>query len=190
MMTGNEICKISECCILFGIPMSESELSDAMRRVPQSDFLRGREERDYRIDTIPHARFALDNIQKTKIEVIRSVKYTQVINCYKNYKYIILFNHWIEKNDCVEFFDGEIPYSTIANDIPDGFQGIIDLCICNPQKLSDMIQSRGLNTLCRLIEKEVDIVFWLHFVTILFTVIDKFEMSYIDAVDFTKNQIK
>lgn len=101
--------------------------------------------------------------------------------CDEKLDVIVLFAHW--NKDVVEFFDGFAEIPAIIDQIPPGFSGFIDLCVCHPESLTIALRKERPNCLVRFTNKAATPYIWLYFYLELFNYIKGVDVSYLKALE-------
>ncbi|MGC2237741.1 MAG: hypothetical protein WA584_16375 [Pyrinomonadaceae bacterium] len=183
---SNHTLKPSDCVLVCGIPICEEDFWDA-----KDDGL----ERDFAINCCPvwdkyyvEAICYLEKIEpylkKLGVRIIHRLKLSDFRNLFDDNlnKVIILFSHW--KDDSVEFFDGMATSDAVVNEVPENFEGIIDLCVCHPTNLVIKLRNHlPPSSLIRFIDKKTTPYKWLYFYWAVFTILHDSEVSYLEALE-------
>lgn len=83
---------------------------------------------------------------------------------------VTLFTHWGASG--VEFCDGMLSLTDLIECIPEGFSGILDLCVCHPDDLVALLLRDRLQCTVRYISKRPAIPdFWLPFYAALYEIL-------------------
>jgi hypothetical protein len=91
-----------------------------------------------------------------------------------------LFSHWSE--DFVEMEDGFAHISDVVDQVPHSFNGILDLCVCNPGLLVDELKSKRPNCLVRYIPRKASADIWLEYYKALSLLLSNGKWRYTDAM--------
>src|SRR5262249_45343759 len=94
---------------------------------------------------------------------------------------IILFSHW--KGDAVELFDSFADPRAFLEQVPDEFSGLLDLCICHPDKLAETLNRHRQNCLVKRITTTATPCFWLYFYWALFRQLKDDDLTYLAALE-------
>ena len=111
-------------------------------------------------------------------------KFSKVVKKNK-YDIVILFSHWRE--DTIEFFDGLVGIPDIVKAIPYEFEGLIDLCVCHPEKLTFALRSERPKCLIRYTQKKATPYIWLYFYLMVFKRLKEENITYLQALELTIN---
>jgi hypothetical protein len=174
--------KPTDCAIGFGIPLNEAGFMRSSAN-PHSDFVKRF------LGGWPHYRAALvcdledvlpilmswgvTIISELTLDSFRSVCHQATI--------VTIFSHW--RRDSVEFSDGLHPFLEVADAIPNDFVGVIDLCVCHPQRLVDAIAARRPRCLVRYIPVEANASYWLYFYRTLFACLRAQDQTYLRCLE-------
>lgn len=101
----------------------------------------------------------------------------------KNIDVVILFSHWNENT--VEFYDGLYEVSVIVQKVPPEFGGIIDLCVCHPERLAIELRQERPRCLTRYANNIATPSFWLYFYLALFRFLSDCNLTYLSALEKT-----
>lgn len=108
----------------------------------------------------------LDKFEKLGVRVVHELTNSQWGKVFNEGSLaVLLIAHWQESHSehrsCVEFSDGFLGIEEIANQIPLSRQIILDLCVCHPIPLVDLIEEIRPNVRIVYKEIEVDPHLWL-----------------------------
>ncbi len=107
---------------------------------------------------------------------------------------ITLVTHWKEfkedqnREDEIEFSDGLASVSEVIAEIPRSYTGIIDLCICHPNQLTNRLKRERSIAVVRSSPGKATLYYWLYFYLALFKQMHNKNVSYMQAFEdvFTK----
>lgn len=99
----------------------------------------------------------------------------------KKINVIILFSHW--NTNSIEFDDGLADLQSIVNKIPLDFYGILDLCVCHPEKLTKMLRKFRPNCLVKYTHKKATPFLWVYFYMVLFKYLKDHNVTYLTALE-------
>jgi len=172
-----------DCIIAFAIPISLKEYDAYPQDTEGTLFLNKHlvSELKYYYDTVKVAERNIKAFRSLGVRVLESVTSRQFIEtCTTNQnKLIILFAHWC--NDSVEFSDGFCPIQTIIDQFPGDFSGYLDLNVCHPDNLVDILNTKARNAIIKFeSRKNATPSFWLQFYLIFFKVLENTE-NYLEA---------
>jgi len=94
---------------------------------------------------------------------------------------VVLVAHW--GDSCVEFSDGTVPYHRVAEAIPPGWRGILDLCVCHPDGLAKELKAKNSTCIVRYSNRRASLDLWLKVYEGFFTTMVQCEIDYLDAVE-------
>lgn len=186
MSISNQVVKPSDCVLVFGIPTCEEDFEDAKDDTFGRDFVTNcsRVWYKYYDEAISHLEKIEPHLKKLGVRVIHGLKLSDWRSLFNNNsnKVIILFSHW--KDDSVEFFDGMATSDTVVKQVPEDFEGIIDLCVCHPTNLAIKLRNHlPPSSLIRFIDKKTTPYKWLYFYWAVFTILHDSEVSYLEALE-------
>jgi hypothetical protein len=110
--------------------------------------------------------------------------------CLSRHRNIVLFTHCDRVTRRVELREGMVGYDELLKCIPQDFDGIVDLSVCKPVGLPEMIKSRAPRTVVRATTEKLDAVGWLHFYAHLFLTLGERKCSYSEALLETTNEFR
>jgi hypothetical protein len=114
-------------------------------------------------------------------------KFKEVIKG-SNFSVIVIIGHAPSDLE-VEFWDRKVRAEEIADAIPQDFTSIIDLNVCKPLKLYELL-ARKQNSLTFRRNALVSLMPMFYFYSALFELIDKKELTYINAFETIMNNFK
>lgn len=97
------------------------------------------------------------------------------------YHAVVLFSHW--SNDGIEYRDGFVSLEDVAAAIPDKILCTLDLCVCHPQRLVEMLNVTHRSLLTKSIWHKADPKYWCMFYEAFFVLLESKEISYPDGID-------
>lgn len=177
-----KIIKPSNCVLGFGIPTSKNDFfrdqSDSNKDFAKMfNGMWGK----YYHQFIKDLERVEPLLKETGLNVKHNLKLSDYQSLFEGNDVVILFSHW--KNDRIEFSDGLINIEDIIQAIPDEFTGIIDLCVCHPNKLAMKIRENKPNCLVRYIPRAATPSSWLKFYSIFFTYLKQKDLTYLTALE-------
>jgi hypothetical protein len=208
----------NDCVIVFGIPTCEEGFKgrrcnygnacpscmpassegwhrEGRENMPIYDYIRGSLVwREY------HSRFVrlLKELEPGLIDigvtVLRYIESRHLRNLFYHYRVVILFAHWVDKHPeyplgAVEMDDGLVGVDEIVEAVPEEWDGVLDLCMCNPANLvAALLDARPRCHLKRL-NINANPVLWLYFYGTLFAHLNDRPMSYSDALASARSQL-
>ncbi len=103
----------------------------------------------------------------------------------------ILFSHCNTKNnDCIEFFDKMVIQKEFVESIPENFDKVIDLSVCNPQLLARQLKEQRRLAIVKSSNKSISLMHWLYFYGIVFEIILNEEIEfYSNAIELAITKI-
>jgi len=177
-----------QCVIAFGIPLTETGFRADLAR-DDKDFAKqfqywGR----YHSEIASTVERLEPVLRGLGVQVVRDVPLNEFGQLFRKpeFRVVTLFSHW-QKADgvqeaSVEFADGLKKVSSIVDEVPDSFSGVIDLCVCHPDELAAALRKRCPQGLVKDTSVQATPSFWLHFYHALFTFLRSTGATYFDAV--------
>jgi hypothetical protein len=92
---------------------------------------------------------------------------------------VTLVSHW--GKTFIEFHDGPARVNEIVQTIPSDFAGIIDLCVCHPEKLLPCLRATHLDSVIHYIATKATLFFWLCFYRDLLRLLRPGTRTYMEA---------
>jgi hypothetical protein len=170
---GWQVVRPSECAIAFGIPVFTNEILQNSDQGFAGQFhTRGRIEefvKDYELTTAA--------MKQCEAQVITNLKLESFRELFDRHAVVVLFSH--AENGTIEFQDGFVDVDTVAAQIPQSFDGVVDITTCYSRDLFRAIRRDRPNCFpFYAIEKRLDAVPWLFFYKALFEYLKSKELSY------------
>jgi hypothetical protein len=94
---------------------------------------------------------------------------------------VILFSHW--SDDAVEFHDGFMDCDLVIERVPFEYGGIIDLCVCHPEKLVRQLREMRPNCFIKWIDAKATPAIWLYFYAALFSYLKRGKKCYLEVLE-------
>src|ERR1051326_4139585 len=146
-MSGSVI-KPCDCAIAFAIPTNSEEFFRDLD-APNKNFAKFFREKfgswawdEYRRQIVRDYERVAPAIMETGAKVHTGVTLREFGELFRRgrFRVVVLFAHWGE--DAVEFYDGFAPVGTIVEQVPDDFDGVVDLCVCHSNHLREQLSVR------------------------------------------------
>lgn len=187
-MILDEIITPDRWSFVFGIPLSDAEYSlRKTSNIANSFVNRFRSFPQYQNLIIDIYQATLDKTirdHQLNIPIIRRARLEDFHDQFiEKDRIIVLFSHW--EKDQIEFSDGMHPYQAVAAAIPDDYHGIIDLCVCHPHGLPEVIKARSPNCFVRYTSTRSTVGYWLLYYTIFLKILVDTPCTYADAISRT-----
>jgi hypothetical protein len=99
----------------------------------------------------------------------------------ENIDVVILFAHWDDHT--VEFFDGPANIESIVEKLLRAPAGILDLCVCQQEKLACAFRQRRPDCIIGFTNKRATPYLWLHFYMLVLKFVNEYELTYFAAVE-------
>lgn len=177
-------CKAGNCVIAFGIPLSVKEYLDWRDNPRGRDLITSQNISwsQYRNEIVDLANKMIPVWRSRGVRVITSLdsgKFASLF-CDPQTQVVILFSHW-KGDNTIELFDGMINACVLAKKVPNSFNGIVDLCVCNSLLLAKLLKERG-NVVVKSSSGEVVYGLWFFIYTAIFNLLDKQQTTYSEAL--------
>lgn len=176
----------SDCVIAFGIPTSHEGFLLARASPSNRDFVINccSHIRDYRREVISYTARLLPVMAELGASVVRDLTLRDFKALFHSKPpVVILFAHW--NVDSIEFADGLATIEDVIDAVPGSYDGIIDLCVCHPEKLALELRRLRQDCIVKFIEGTATPAFWLYFYVVVFRKLSDSRMTYLDAVGST-----
>lgn len=169
--------KPSDCAIAFGIPVSLEDF----RRKPTHGFARQFWQANGRIK-----RFLADYeltsgvMKECKTCVITNLTLERFGDLFQRHQVVILFSH--AENSSVEFHEGLVEIDRVVQQIPEQFDGILDITMCFSRELFRALRRERPKCFpFYATEESLDAQAWLFFYKALFMYLKHRDLSYPEA---------
>lgn len=168
-----QVVRPSDCAIAFGIPVSTSEILQKSNKGFASQFhVKGRIEefaKDHEMTTAA--------MKQCDAQVVTNLTLQRFRELFNRHAVVVLFSH--AENGTIEFEDGFVDVDTVAAQIPQGFDGVVDITTCYSIELFRAIRRDRPNCFpFYATEKRLDAVPWLFFYRALFEYLKSKELTY------------
>jgi hypothetical protein len=180
---NNKITKPSQCVLGFGIPTTRSSFTKSLKN-PNSDYINRYNcswnyYKEVIVNPLNDVRPVFDKVGLTIVHNLTLEKFEQLFN---EFEVIILFSHW--KENKIEFEEGLIEIEKVVDIIPNNFEGVLDLSVCHPTKLGQLIKEQKENCFAKYINIKVNPpVLWFNFYSVLFQYLNYEKKYYLDALE-------
>lgn len=179
---------LSACKIVVGIPVTPTELREAMVDPRGRDLVTG--------GAISMSQYTREIIQPfaTLIPVWRALGarvHTGVTAqtlareiAQGPTALLVLLSHWVDEPEpAIELFDGMRPVAEVAALLPADFDGAVDLCICQSLALSKQVHARCPKAIVKWLNVPATPVVWFHILTLTLRIMHDEAQTYLYAVD-------
>ncbi len=174
------IVKPENCVLAFGIPTSKAAFFSDLKRL-EKDFAKRFVWSRYYVQFIQELEEVTPLLKDLGVTIVTDLKLQDYGKLFQKYGVVILFSHW--KENKVEFEDGLQEIEKMIPLIPDTFDGTVDLCVCHPKNLAELIRREKPNCLVRYIDNEATPFLWLNFYSILFRHLKEQNLTYLKALE-------
>jgi len=179
-----DVVKPSQCIFAIGLPTSRaaferdrrSELKDFVpKRLPS--WLR------YTHEIILPFRHYLPHYRKLGVQVVEEVDETTLRSLFSenSHAVLILFSHFTDQH--VELSDRMVSVTRFVELVPEGFDGIIDLCVCHPDGLPFRLRDERPASSIKFTHREATTAAWLAMYRVMFELLKRCEMSYAKGLE-------
>lgn len=171
---GWRVVKPPDCAIAFGIPVSMEDFQRNCGRGFARQFFnqRRRIERfldDYKLTSAV--------MECCKASVITNLTFEKFGDLFNRHQVVILFSH--AESNSVEFYEGLVDINKIVDQIPESFDGILDITTCFSRELSRALKrSRPQCSAFYAVEECLDARAWLFFYKALFMYLKSSDLTY------------
>jgi hypothetical protein len=197
------IIKPKDCILFFGlnIPEGAAEFHAALNEMDESRWLKenfgsGAGWLRFCDQLGEHFHEALPHYHNLGLTIRQNGTWDE-FSCILNeqrFNVLILFSHWREMGregvSSVEFSDGFAPVTKLVQALPEGQGFILDLCVCHPADLVELIRTK--RTLSEILIKHssgsVTPRLWIYFYHILMMMLRDHDICYQEAWEMTRNQ--
>lgn len=183
------IIRPEDCALGFGIPTTEDAFLKA-RRDPRREFARKfcalGQYRAKILRPVELNRPRLIALGAHVVEGMTSDAFGSLFGA--GFNVVILFSHW--KANGVELADGLIAIPELVDRVPADFVGVVDLCVCHPEKFTTALRAERPRCLVRYTEKPATPALWLSFYFFLFHQLKHRSLTYLEALDTTIAQFR
>ena len=182
----NRITKPTSCLFAIGIPITIPSFCKDIDTKIRKDFSRSNilgGLRQFERKIARYSKPALNTMRRSGVKVIEECSFVQFCREVQkgNYDAIILFSHWMESTEEVEFFDGMYEYSKVADCFTESFSGIIDLTICRPIKLGKLLRLKLDDSIIKFLDDIVLPRYALVFYDTLFRLLASGDYNFLTA---------
>lgn len=170
-----------DCVLAFGLPLTADDFKAAFHD-PNRDYARqypaGWEQ--YRRNFASHVEDFIARYKKLGVRVVYGLRGSDLVGLFACGSVVTLFTHWTASG--IELCDGILRLSSVVDSVPYTFSGVLDLCVCHPKGLPELlVRDRPLCSV-RYIEDDAKPVFWLAFYEALYRLLKLGGRTYRDAM--------
>lgn len=184
---SRRIVKPVNCLLAFGIPGSRESFMMALENPANRDFVVNccPVWEKYNYEIVSEIDFIEPVIKTLGVRVIHDLRLEDFGQLFKqeSVDVIVLFCHW--KDEAVEFADGLADVATVVDQIPPGYSGLLDLCVCHPRSLAVAVRNSRPACLTKFTDKIATPEYWLYFYWALFKMLDDADLTYLSALEAT-----
>jgi hypothetical protein len=181
--------KPEDCTLLIGIPISLQDYDQYKSGELQSDFLTRcctTRVKFYNEVCEPVAN-SLGKITKYGCKICPKVSEYDIKNAFEK-RVVIIFSHW--DNKTLEVNGQMVPDASICNLIPKNFNGIIDVCACQPEDHFTVAlknQAPAATVKCTL--TKITPAFWIEIIQLTLYLLRRYNIDYREASTLVLKQI-
>jgi hypothetical protein len=171
------VTKPKDCAFVLGLPVTKDDFYRS-REMEASDYAK-------RFWHWPeYCREFLDDYRLLRRELVRfgvhMIEYAGIHDFHDvwnhGYHAVVLFSHW--NGDGIEYREGIVSLEEVVRAIPRETLGTLDLSVCHPQRLVDMLKVTHRPLLTKSIWEPADPKYWCMFYGALFILLQSKEISY------------
>ena len=191
---SSKIMKPHNCVLAFGIPTTEQDFHQDKLH-PNKDFVKNccGGWHKYYYEIVSNIEAIEPQLQAVGANIVHKLTLKDFGSLFreKQFDVVILFAHWKKEGgseaEFIEFFDGLSNVFDVAKQIPQDFNGILDLSVCNPEKLA--LALRNQKVLIRYIPKKTTPYIWLYFYLVLFNLLNERDLTYLNALEMVITEV-
>lgn len=187
---GKRIIHCDDCVLAFAIPTSHASFIECKHNPENRDFVPYRcgAWQKYEHEFIRLFEMIAPTVRSWGGALIHELTLEKFTGLFQRFPIIILFAHYKDKDDhvpisLVEFYDGLVPIPDVVDCIPFSFAGVLDLCVCHPEGLAELIRDERPNCLTRWSDEKAKPRYWLYFYLHLFSVLREGSHTYLAAYE-------
>ena len=140
----------NDCALLVAVPLQRSEfLADLAAGTDfLAHFVAAQQSRDIDILWATYdasagvAAASVERARRRGVKVLRRAALADFTRCLNEFQVVTLVAHWRVGGLAVEFADGLAPVDRVVAAVPQTFDGVLDLTICNARVLAQEIRRR------------------------------------------------
>lgn len=181
---SKRIIKPKDCVIGIGLPLTQKGFFEDQKNL-NKDFVRNccSTWTKYNHEIVNETNRVFPVLTDWGLKIKYELVSSEIRQLFDNKLVVIIFSHW--KEDCIELYDGLIKIKDLVDQIPTNWNGIIDLCICHPKALVDLIDKERPKCLTRYSNRQATPAFWINFYLLLFKILNDNNKSYLLALEET-----
>jgi hypothetical protein len=84
---------------------------------------------------------------------------------------MILFAHWSDSDGRIELTDGLVSSEQVVSGVPSDFAGIIDLCVCHPRRLVELLKQKCPDCLVKFTDTKATPLWWIYLYAAMFKIL-------------------
>jgi hypothetical protein len=177
--------KPRDCVIAFGIPTTREAFFHALQTPQGRDFVPNccSNWLDYYFQIASYVDRIVPLLEGLGATIVRDVPlkaFGGLLNG-GQHSVVILFSHW--RGEAVEFADGLAPVSDVVGEVPNSFQGIIDLCVCHPESLATQLGHKWQHSVVKYTDAKTTPALWLYIYHLIMRILSEEDTTYLNAVE-------
>jgi len=190
---------LNKCLLGIGIPLTKEAFIESLQTENQKDFIKSKIQKQnvsnstlwdlYKQTIVNTSLEILKKIEKIGVTVICdfSLKHLQLI---ENYETTTIIGHWVENQEKIELADGTHSILEFTNAIPQDIECMLDLTVCQSEKLLSQIKKRNENIYVRCFSSKVDFRHNLLYYQLIINILknDK-KLNFLEARNIAIKQI-
>jgi len=162
-----------ECIIGFGIPLSEEAFRRQAENPNGGDFIRSQNLTwpEYRWVFADPCQNILPHLRAWGVGIVEGLTLQTLGGIFsKPPRTIILFAHW-SSDGRIELTDGLVSSEQVVSVVPNDFAGIMDLCVCHPRRLVELLKQKCPDCLVKFTDTEATPLWWIYLYTAMFKIL-------------------
>lgn len=170
------------CTIAVGLPLDRSEFEESLKNSPHTygaGFVAGWHQ--YAVQWLAPFRQFLSECMDLGVTFEPTASLQAVKTCFhrREMRVLLLISHWHDER--VEWSGRFEPIQSLVDCVEQDFDGVLDLCICHPKRLRELLDIDRPKCLIRYSTQEVDPAYWLPYFKGLFRLLNQGQHCYSSA---------
>jgi hypothetical protein len=164
-----------ECVLGFGIPLSEEAFRQQAQNPKGGDFIRSQRLswEKYRYLFVDSCHEVLKRLRRWNVRIVEELTLAALTEVFLRPPLVtILFAHWSETEGSVELADGLASPEQVVQLVPNGFTNLIDLCVCHPRQLVDLLKQKCPDCLVKKTDTKASPLYWIHLYEATFKILN------------------
>lgn len=170
------------CTITVGLPLVRTGFEESLKHSPNiygAGFVAGWHQ--YAVQWLTPFRRFLDECMDLGVTYEPTDSLQAIKKCFerREMRVLLLISHWHEEQ--VEWGGRFEPIEALVGCVEQDFDGVLDLCICHPKRLRELLDLDRPKCLIRYSTQEVDPEYWFPYFKGLFCLLNEGRHSYASA---------